>query len=87
MIKHLLRRWDLSCQDLQLSLIPPCIYVAPNEDLFGSEANSQTGVVKQVKNEVSGKSKFENEDISANRILLFRDADRDGKASRSSPDP
>ncbi|MBD2702402.1 sorbosone dehydrogenase family protein [Spirosoma sp. BT702] len=59
---------------------PRWIYQAPNGDIFVSEANTERkGIKNKVVNSVTGRSKSENEGTSANRITLFRDADKDGK--------
>ena len=57
---------------------PRWIYIAPNGDILVAESNTTSGVIKKVKGIISGKSKSEN-DGSANRISLFRDANGDGK--------
>ncbi len=59
---------------------PRWIYVAPSGDVFVSEASSQNSIVKQLKNEASGKSGSGNSGLSANRILLLRDVNHDGRA-------
>ncbi|WP_338876848.1 sorbosone dehydrogenase family protein [Spirosoma sp. SC4-14] len=59
---------------------PRCIYVAPNGDVFVSEANTERKGVKQtVKNVVTGQNKSERTGESANRITILRDANKDGK--------
>lgn len=58
---------------------PRWIYVAPNGDIFVSEANKEPKGVDKAKNVISGKAKSENEQPSGNRILLFRDRDKDGR--------
>ncbi|MEO7961034.1 MAG: sorbosone dehydrogenase family protein [Ginsengibacter sp.] len=49
---------------------PRCVYVAPNGDVFVSEANTESDGFAKTTGDKSGKSK--------NSILLFRDADGDG---------
>jgi glucose/arabinose dehydrogenase len=58
---------------------PRWIYQAPNGDVFVAESNTETDGFKKVKAVVSGKSKSQNTGGSANRITLFRDADKDGR--------
>ncbi len=57
---------------------PRWIYVAPNGDILVAEANTEPKGVKKVVSAISGKSKSQNTGESANRITLFRDADKDG---------
>lgn len=57
---------------------PRWIYIGTNGDVFISEASTEKNVVKQVKNVISGKAKSGNNDGSADRITLLRDADHDG---------
>ena len=57
---------------------PRWIYQAPNGDVFIAESNTETDGFKKVKAVVSGKSKSQNTGGSANRITIFRDADKDG---------
>lgn len=57
---------------------PRWIYVAPNGDIFVSEANTETKVPEKVGNVVSGKNKSQNLGKSANRITLFKDTDNNG---------
>ena len=57
---------------------PRWIYQAPNGDVFVAESNTETDGFKKVKAVVSGKSKSQNTGGSANRITIFRDADKDG---------
>lgn len=57
---------------------PRWIYIGTNGDVFISEATTEKNVVKQVKNVISGKAKSGNNDGSADRITLLRDADHDG---------
>ncbi len=59
---------------------PRNIYVAPNGDIFVTEANTESkGIKEKTKNAVSGKSKSQNMGESANDVLLFRDTNGDGK--------
>jgi glucose/arabinose dehydrogenase len=58
---------------------PRWIYQAPNGDILVAESNTETDGFKKVKAVVTGKSKSQNTGRSANRITLFRDADKDGK--------
>ena len=58
---------------------PRWIYVGANGDIFVAESSTQTGGIKSaVKNAVSGKSKSQNSEGSANRITVFRDLDHNG---------
>lgn len=57
---------------------PRWIYEAPNGDIFVTESNTEVKGVKKVAAQVSGKAKSQNLGESANRITLFRDADKDG---------
>lgn len=57
---------------------PRWIYVEANGDIFVAESSTGTGLKTKVKNAISGKSKSGNNEGSANRITLFRDADRNG---------
>ena len=58
---------------------PRWIYITPNGDILVAEANTNSGVKDKVKNVVAGTTKSQNDGPSANRIILFRDADSDGK--------
>jgi len=59
---------------------PRWIYVAPNGDIFVTEANTERKGAKQaVKNVVMGQNKSERTEASANRITIFRDTNKDGK--------
>ncbi|KAA5546742.1 PQQ-dependent sugar dehydrogenase [Adhaeribacter rhizoryzae] len=58
---------------------PRWIYVAPNGDILVSEANSAPRLKEKVKAQLNGKAKSQNMGESADRITLFRDADKDGK--------
>jgi len=58
---------------------PRWIYVAPNGDIFVSEANTEKKGVEKVEAVVTGRAKSQNMGQSANRITLFRDRDKDGR--------
>jgi glucose/arabinose dehydrogenase len=58
---------------------PRWIYVAENGDIFISEANKEAKGIAKVKNDLSGKSKSQSALPGGNRIMLFRDKDKDGK--------
>jgi glucose/arabinose dehydrogenase len=58
---------------------PRWIYVAPNGDIFVSEANAKKKFVQKVGEVVVGKAKSGNTEKSADRITLFRDTDKDGR--------
>ncbi|RZL50136.1 MAG: sorbosone dehydrogenase family protein [Pedobacter sp.] len=58
---------------------PRNIVIAPNGDVIAVLSNSQRTKVEQVANEISGKAKSEVQGKSVNAILLFRDANKDGK--------
>ncbi len=57
---------------------PRWIFVAPNGDVFVSEAHAIKRFTQEVINTVSGKAKSENNSITANRITMFRDTNNDG---------
>ncbi len=58
---------------------PRWIYIGSNGDIFVAESSTEKGGIKSaVKNAVSGKSKSQNSEASANRITLFRDTDHNG---------
>ena len=57
---------------------PRNIYIAPNGDIFVSEANTESKGIKKIANTVTGKSKSQNMGASANQITILRDADKDG---------
>jgi glucose/arabinose dehydrogenase len=57
---------------------PRWIYVASNGDIFVAESATVVKGVKKVAVQLSGKAKSQNMDESANRITLFRDADKNG---------
>lgn len=58
---------------------PRNIVVAPNGDVIAVLSNSERSKVEQLANAVTGKAKSEVSGKSVNTILLFRDADQDGK--------
>lgn len=58
---------------------PRNIVIAPNGDVIAVLSNSQRTRVEQAANEISGKAKTEVAGKSVNTIMLFRDADKDGK--------
>ncbi len=58
---------------------PRWIYVAPNGDIFVSEANTEKKGIEKVEAVVTGRAKSQNMGESANRVTLFRDRDKDGK--------
>ncbi|TKC05553.1 sorbosone dehydrogenase family protein [Pedobacter polaris] len=58
---------------------PRNIVIAPNGDVIVVLSNSQRTKVEQAANEISGKAKSEVQGKSVNTIMLFRDADKDGK--------
>lgn len=58
---------------------PRWIYVAPNGDIFVAESNAKKKFVQKVGEAVAGKAKSGNTEKSADRITLFRDADKDGR--------
>ncbi len=57
---------------------------AENGDVFVVLSNSERTVSEKIKNDVSGKSDAEVGGKSANRIILYRDADKDGVPESSS---
>jgi len=59
---------------------PRNTYIAPNGDVLVVLSNSERTTVEAVAGAISGKSKSEVKGESANTILLYRDADKDGKA-------
>lgn len=65
---------------------PRWIYVAPNGDIFVSEARTQKKGVKKLILKVTGKeaSQNENDKPSGNDIILLRDTNNDGVADFSS---
>ncbi|RZK59558.1 MAG: sorbosone dehydrogenase family protein [Pedobacter sp.] len=58
---------------------PRNIVIAPNGDVIVVLSNSQRTKVEQAVNEISGKAKSEVQGKSVNTVMLFRDADKDGK--------
>lgn len=58
---------------------PRNIYVAPNGDIFVSEASTETNGLKKAAAIVTGKAKSQNMGASANRVTVFRDENGDGK--------
>ncbi|WPU95078.1 sorbosone dehydrogenase family protein [Mucilaginibacter sabulilitoris] len=58
---------------------PRNIYVAPNGDVFVSEANTEVTGIKKIGADIIGVSKSQNMGKSANKILLFKDTNGDGK--------
>jgi glucose/arabinose dehydrogenase len=58
---------------------PRNIVIAPNGDVIVVLSNSQRTKVEQAANEASGKAKSEVQGKSVNTVMLFRDADKDGK--------
>ncbi|WP_100074848.1 PQQ-dependent sugar dehydrogenase [Chryseobacterium camelliae] len=56
----------------------------PNGDVFVVLSNSERSATEKVKNDISGKSGAEVGGKSANRILVYRDADKDGIPETSS---
>jgi glucose/arabinose dehydrogenase len=61
---------------------PRWMYVAENGDIFVAESKTIVKGVKKIAAKISGKSKSQNSEESANRITLLRDADKDGKAEK-----
>ncbi|RZK17605.1 MAG: sorbosone dehydrogenase family protein, partial [Flavobacterium sp.] len=57
---------------------PRNIYVAPNGDIFISEANTEVKGAKKLIAKITGKGKSDRIDDSANRITLLRDNNNDG---------
>ena len=58
---------------------PRNIYVAPNGDVFVSEANTEVTGIKKIGADIIGVSKSQNMGKSANKILLFKDTNGDGR--------
>ncbi|RYG17614.1 MAG: sorbosone dehydrogenase family protein [Chitinophagaceae bacterium] len=58
---------------------PRNIVIAPNGDVIVVLSNSQRTRVEQAANVASGKAQSEVQGKSVNTVMLFRDADRDGK--------
>ena len=63
---------------------PRWIYVADNGDVFVAEANTESSGLKKVGEKISGKSQSKSSGTSANVILMFRDADKNGVAESQS---
>lgn len=57
---------------------PRNIYVAPNGDVFASQANTEVKGIKKLGADIIGASGSENLNKSANNIMIFRDTDSDG---------
>jgi glucose/arabinose dehydrogenase len=58
---------------------PRNIYVAPNGDIFVSQATTeQKGMVKKIGAKITGASQSQNMSKSPNNIILFRDTNGDG---------
>ena len=57
---------------------------AENGDIFVVLSNSERSTADKIKNDISGKSKAEVGGESANRIILYRDANKDGVSESSS---
>jgi hypothetical protein len=51
---------------------------AENGDVFVVLSNSERTVSEKIKNDISGKSDAEVDGKSANRIIIYRDANKDG---------
>ncbi|QPH39105.1 PQQ-dependent sugar dehydrogenase [Pedobacter endophyticus] len=58
---------------------PRNTYIAPNGDVLVALSNSERSAKETVVNTVTGKAKSEVPGKSANTILLYRDANKDGK--------
>jgi len=63
---------------------PRNIVVAPNGDVLVVLSNSQRTKAEQAVNAVTGKAKSEVSGKSVNTVMLFRDADKDGKPELTS---
>jgi glucose/arabinose dehydrogenase len=61
---------------------PRNIYIAPNGDIFISEANTEAKGVKKIGAKITGVDASQNLGKSANRITVLRDTDRDGKPDK-----
>ena len=57
---------------------------ASNGDIFVVLSNSERSATEKVKNDITGKSDAEVDGKSANRIILYRDANKDGVPESSS---
>ncbi|WP_461788608.1 PQQ-dependent sugar dehydrogenase [Pedobacter sp.] len=58
---------------------PRNIVIAPNGDILVALSNSERSTKEKIANAISGKSKSEVGGKSVNTIMLFRDANQDGK--------
>ncbi|MGE6218608.1 PQQ-dependent sugar dehydrogenase [Nubsella zeaxanthinifaciens] len=58
---------------------PRNIVIAPNGDILVALSNSERSTKEKIANAISGKSKSEVGGKSVNTIMLFRDANKDGK--------
>jgi glucose/arabinose dehydrogenase len=58
---------------------PRNIVIAPNGDILVALSNSERSTKEAIANKISGKAKSEVSGESVNTILLFRDANKDGK--------
>ena len=58
---------------------PRNIYIAPNGDIFVSEANTEMKGVKKIGAKIIGAAGSQNLGKSANQVTLLRDTDGDGK--------
>lgn len=63
---------------------PRWAYVAPNGDVFVSEANTEKKGMKKTVASVSGQADSQRFDESANRVTLLRDTNGDGKPDQRS---
>ncbi|WP_375446413.1 PQQ-dependent sugar dehydrogenase [uncultured Fibrella sp.] len=63
---------------------PRWVYIAPNGDVFVSEANTEKKGVKKTVASVSGQADSQRFDESANRVTLLRDTNGDGKPDQRS---
>lgn len=57
---------------------PRWIYIGANGDIFVAESNTILTGIKKIGAKLSRKIKTQNYGVSANRITMFRDADKDG---------
>src|SRR6185295_20120212 len=57
---------------------PRWLYIAPNGDLFVSEANTELKGIKKIGSKISRKIKTQHYGKSANRIWRFTDSNHDG---------
>lgn len=63
---------------------PRWTYIAPNGDVLVALSNSERTTTEKVKGEVTGKADAEVGGKSANTIMLYRDANNDGKPELAS---